>query len=29
MAAIALKMGATKAQWDDTCAVHPTRRKNW
>ncbi len=24
MAAIALKMGATKAQWDDTCAVHPT-----
>jgi glutathione reductase (NADPH) len=24
MAAIALKMGATKAQWDATCAVHPT-----
>ena len=24
MAAIALKMGATKAQWDQTCAVHPT-----
>ncbi len=24
IAAIALKMGATKAQWDDTCAVHPT-----
>jgi glutathione reductase (NADPH) len=24
MAAIALKMGATKAEWDDTCAVHPT-----
>jgi glutathione reductase (NADPH) len=24
MAAIALKMGVTKAQWDDTCAVHPT-----
>ena len=24
MAAIAIKMGATKAQWDDTCAVHPT-----
>jgi glutathione reductase (NADPH) len=24
MAAIALKMGATKAQWDSTCAVHPT-----
>jgi glutathione reductase (NADPH) len=24
MAAIALKMGATKTQWDATCAVHPT-----
>ena len=24
MAAIAMKMGATKAQWDSTCAVHPT-----
>ncbi|HEY5290073.1 MAG TPA: glutathione-disulfide reductase [Caulobacteraceae bacterium] len=24
MAAIALKLGVTKAQWDDTCAVHPT-----
>jgi len=24
MAAIAVKMGATKAQWDSTCAVHPT-----
>jgi glutathione reductase (NADPH) len=24
MAAIALKMGITKSQWDDTCAVHPT-----
>jgi glutathione reductase (NADPH) len=24
MAAIALKMGATKHQWDSTCAVHPT-----
>jgi glutathione reductase (NADPH) len=24
MAAIALKMGVTKPQWDDTCAVHPT-----
>lgn len=24
MAAIALKMGATKTEWDDTCAVHPT-----
>jgi glutathione reductase (NADPH) len=24
MAAIAVKMGATKAQWDATCAVHPT-----
>jgi glutathione reductase (NADPH) len=24
MAAIALKMSVTKAQWDDTCAVHPT-----
>jgi glutathione reductase (NADPH) len=24
MAAIAVKMGATKRQWDDTCAVHPT-----
>jgi glutathione reductase (NADPH) len=24
MAAVALKLGATKAQWDSTCAVHPT-----
>lgn len=24
MAAIAVKMGVTKAQWDSTCAVHPT-----
>jgi glutathione reductase (NADPH) len=24
MAAVALKMGATKSQWDSTCAVHPT-----
>ena len=24
MAAIAIKMGATKTQWDSTCAVHPT-----
>jgi len=24
MAAIAIKMGVTKAQWDQTCAVHPT-----
>jgi glutathione reductase (NADPH) len=24
MAAIAVKMGVTKPQWDDTCAVHPT-----
>jgi glutathione reductase (NADPH) len=24
MAAIAIKMGVTKQQWDDTCAVHPT-----
>ena len=24
MAAVALKMGVTKPQWDDTCAVHPT-----
>jgi glutathione reductase (NADPH) len=24
MAAIALKMGVTKSQWDSTCAVHPT-----
>jgi glutathione reductase (NADPH) len=24
MAAIAIKMGITKAQWDSTCAVHPT-----
>jgi glutathione reductase (NADPH) len=23
-AAIAVKMGVTKHQWDDTCAVHPT-----
>ena len=24
MAAISVKLGITKAQWDDTCAVHPT-----
>jgi glutathione reductase (NADPH) len=24
MAAIAVKMGVTKQQWDSTCAVHPT-----
>ena len=24
MAAIAIKLGVTKAQWDSTCAVHPT-----
>jgi len=24
LAAIAVKMGVTKAQWDSTCAVHPT-----
>jgi glutathione reductase (NADPH) len=24
MAAIAMKVGVTKAQWDSTCAVHPT-----
>jgi glutathione reductase (NADPH) len=24
MAAISLKLGVTKKQWDDTCAVHPT-----
>ena len=24
MAAIAIRMGITKAQWDQTCAVHPT-----
>ena len=24
MAAIAIKMGVTKRQWDETCAVHPT-----
>jgi glutathione reductase (NADPH) len=24
MAAVAIKMGVTKAQWDSTCAVHPT-----
>ena len=24
MAAIAMKMGVTKQQWDSTCAVHPT-----
>jgi glutathione reductase (NADPH) len=24
LAAIAIKMGVTKAQWDQTCAVHPT-----
>jgi glutathione reductase (NADPH) len=24
LAAIAIKMGVTKAQWDDVCALHPT-----
>jgi glutathione reductase (NADPH) len=24
LAAIAVKAGLTKAQWDETCAVHPT-----
>jgi len=24
MAAIAIKLGVTKSQWDQTCAVHPT-----
>ncbi len=24
LAAVAVKMGCTKAQWDDTCALHPT-----
>ena len=24
LAAVAVKAGLTKAQWDDTCAVHPT-----
>ncbi|HEX2801836.1 MAG TPA: glutathione-disulfide reductase, partial [Phenylobacterium sp.] len=24
MAAVAVKMGVTKTQWDSTCAVHPT-----
>jgi glutathione reductase (NADPH) len=24
MAAVAIKMGVTKSQWDETCAVHPT-----
>ncbi|MDP3174910.1 MAG: glutathione-disulfide reductase [Phenylobacterium sp.] len=24
MAAVAIKMGVTKSQWDSTCAVHPT-----
>jgi len=24
MAAIAVKLGVTKAQWDNTCALHPT-----
>ena len=24
LAAVAIKMGVTKAQWDDTCALHPT-----
>ena len=24
MAAIAMKMGVTKTQWDAACAVHPT-----
>jgi glutathione reductase (NADPH) len=24
LAAVAMKIGVTKAQWDNTCAVHPT-----
>jgi glutathione reductase (NADPH) len=24
MAAVAIKLGVTKSQWDSTCAVHPT-----
>jgi glutathione reductase (NADPH) len=24
LAAVAMKMGVTKSQWDSTCAVHPT-----
>jgi glutathione reductase (NADPH) len=24
LAAVAMKMGVTKSQWDATCAVHPT-----
>jgi glutathione reductase (NADPH) len=24
LAAVAMKMGVTKQQWDSTCAVHPT-----
>jgi glutathione reductase (NADPH) len=24
LAAIAVKMGVTKAEWDNTCALHPT-----
>jgi glutathione reductase (NADPH) len=24
LAAVAMKMGVTKTQWDSTCAVHPT-----
>jgi len=24
MAAVPLKLGVTKAQWDSACAVHPT-----
>jgi glutathione reductase (NADPH) len=24
LAAIAIKLGVTKAEWDQTCAVHPT-----
>ena len=24
LAAVAIKMGVTKPQWDSTCAVHPT-----
>jgi len=24
LAAVAVKMGVTKAEWDNTCALHPT-----
>jgi len=24
MVAVAVKLGVTKAQWDNTCALHPT-----